>query len=110
MRVGGAGPLGIAEERGPRGFLRRTAVEDRAVADVVPGDEPGDPRPRRVARDEVDLGEQRRPVTLCELEAADGEERVLVRHRRQAEARAAVAEVAAVVDLVVAVVARALRP
>ena len=37
-------------------------------------------------------------------------ERVLVGHRRQAEARAAVAEVAAVVDLVVAVEARALRP
>ena len=74
------------------------------------GIEPGDPRPRRVARDEVDLGEERRPVTLGELAALQGQQRVLVGHRRQAEARAAVAEVAAVVDRVVAVVARALRP
>ena len=63
--VGGAGPLGVAEERGLRGLLRRDAVEDRAVADLVPGDQPGDARPRRVARDEVDLGEQRRPVALA---------------------------------------------
>ena len=34
--VGGAGPLGVAEQRGRRGLLRRDAVEDRAVADVVP--------------------------------------------------------------------------
>ena len=39
-----------------------------------------------------------------------GLEDVLVGHRRQAEVRAAVAEVAAVVDLVVAVEGRALRP
>jgi len=34
-----------------------------SFADVAPGDEPGDARPRRVARDEVDLGEERSPVT-----------------------------------------------
>ena len=74
------------------------------------GIEPGDPRPRRVARDEVDLGEERRPVTLGELAPLQGQEGVLVGHRRQAEVRAAVAEVAAVVDLVVAVEGRSLRP
>src|SRR5829696_4786404 len=110
MRVGDAGPLGIAEERGPRGFLRRTAVEDRAVADVVPGDEPGNTRPRRVARDEVDLGEERRPVTLGELATLQRQKGVLVGHGGQSEARAAVAEVAAVVDLVVVVEGRALWP
>ena len=67
-------------------------------------------RPRRVARDEVDLGEERRPVTLGELATLQGQQGVLVGHRRQAEARAAVAEVAAVVDLVVVVEGRALRP
>ena len=36
MAVGGAGPIGVAEERGPRGLLRRDAVEDRAVADRRP--------------------------------------------------------------------------
>ena len=97
--VGGAGPPGIAEERRLSGLLRRDAVEDRAVADVVPGDEPRDAGPRRVARDEVDLGEERRPVTRGELATLQGQQRVLVGHRRQAEARAAVAEVAAVVDL-----------
>src|SRR5215203_5452366 len=107
MPVGGARALGIAEERGPRGLLRRDAVEDRAVADVVPGDEPGDARPRRVARDQVDLGEERRPVTPAELATLKGQQGVLVRHRGQAEARAAVAEVATVVDLVVVVEARA---
>ena len=47
---------------------------------------------------------------LGELEAVQRLERVLVGHRRHAEARAAVADVAAVVDLVVAVEGRALRP
>ena len=45
-----------------------------------------------------------------ELAALQGLQHVLVGHRRQAEARAAVAEVATVVDLVVAVEGRALRP
>src|SRR5215207_550215 len=110
MRVGGAGPLGIAEERRLRGLLGGEAVEDRAIADVAPGDQPGNTGPRRVARDEVDLGEERRPVTLGELATLQGEKGVLVGHGRQAEARAAVAEVAAVVDLVVVVESRALWP
>ena len=42
VAVGGAGALGVAEERGLRGLLLRDAVEDRAVADVVPRDEPRD--------------------------------------------------------------------
>ena len=63
-----------------------------------------------MARDEVDLGEERRPVAPGELEAVQGLQDVLVGHRRQAEARAAVADVAAVVDLVVVVEGRALRP
>src|SRR5918999_4138025 len=50
MPVGGAGPLAVAEERGLRRLLRGEAVEDRAVADVAPGDEAGNTRPRRVAR------------------------------------------------------------
>ena len=49
-------------------------------------------------------------MTLGQLEPLQGQQGVLVGHRRQAEARAAVAEVAAVVDLVVVVVAEALRP
>ncbi len=110
MAVGGASALGVAEERGPRGLLRREAVEDRAVADVVPGDEPGDARPRRVARDEVDLGEERWAVALGELKAVQGQEDVLVGHRGHPEARAAVADVAAVVELVVVVEGRAFRP
>ncbi len=108
--VGAARPLGVAEELGLRGLLRRDAAEDRSVAHLVPGDEPGDLRPRRVARDEVDLGEDRRPVARRELAPLQGEEGVLVGHRRQAEVRAAVAEVAPVVDLVVAVEGRALGP
>ena len=52
----------------------------------------------------------RRPVALGELATLQGQQGVLVGHRRQAEVRAAVAEVAAVVDLVVVVEGRALRP
>ena len=88
----------------------RDAVEDRAVADLAPGDQPRDARPRRVARDQVDLGEQRRPAGRGELAALEGRQRVLVGHRRQAEVGAAVADVAAVVDRVVAVEALARRP
>src|SRR5215212_2440816 len=65
--VGGAGSLGVSEERGLRGLLRREAAEDRAVADVVPGDESRDARPWRVARDEVHLREYRGPVRPGEL-------------------------------------------
>src|SRR3954449_7528294 len=108
--VGGAGSFGVAEERGVRGLLRRDAAEDRAVADVVPGDESRDARPRRVARDEVRFREHGAPVRPGELLAVEGLEDVLVGHRGQAEARAAVADVPAVVDLVVVVEARALRP
>src|SRR5215211_2874671 len=108
MLVGGAGPLAIAEERRLRGLLRGEAVEDRAVADVVPGNERRNPGPRRVARDEVDLGEERGPVTLGELATLQGQERVLVGHRRQAEVRTAIPQVATIVDPVVVVEGRAL--
>jgi hypothetical protein len=63
-----------------------------------------------VAGDQVDLGEDRAPVALGELAALQGQHRVLVGHRRQAELRAAVAEVAAVVDPVVLVEGPARRP
>ena len=49
-------------------------------------------------------------MALGQLEAVQARKDVLVGHRGQAEARAAVADVAAVVDLVVVVEARALRP
>src|ERR687891_1081636 len=110
MPVGGSGALGIAEERGPRGLLRRQAVVDRAVANVVPGDEPGNPRPGRVARDEVHLGEEWWPLTPAELATLQGHQGVLAGHGRHAEARAAVAEVAAVMGPVVVGEARALPP
>src|SRR5204863_7704783 len=77
---------------------------------LVQREEPRDARPRRVARDEVPLGEDRTAVALRELLALQGRQRELVGHRRQAEARAAVADVATVVELVVVVEPRALRP
>ena len=55
-------------------------VEDRAVADVVPVDHPGDAGPRRVARHQVDLREDGTPVGLGELEALQGGKDVLVGH------------------------------
>src|SRR5918996_2319838 len=110
MPVGGSGALGIAEERGPRGLLRRQAVVDRAVANVVPGDEPGNPRPGRVARDEVHLGEEWWPLTPAELATLQGHQGVLVGHGRHAEARAAIAEVAAAADTGTVGESRALPP
>ena len=62
-----------------------------------------------MARNEVDLRHHRLAVGLAELQAVEGVEGVLVRHRRVAELRAGVPDVPGVVELVV-VVERALRP
>ena len=66
----------------------RNAVEDRAVADVAPVDQPRDAGPRRVARHEVDLGEDGTAVGVRELEALQGREDVLVGHGSVGEPRA----------------------
>src|SRR4051812_41498801 len=99
MAVGAAGAAGVAEQRRLRRLLRRDAVEDRAVADVVPGDEPREARPGRGAGEGAARGNPPPPVARRELEALQGRQDVLVGHRGQAEARAAVAEIATVVDL-----------
>ena len=88
----------------------RNAVEDRAVADVAPVDQLRDAGPRRVARHQVDLREDGTAVGFRELEALQGREDVLVGHRGVREPRAAIADVTPVVDLVVAVERRPLRP
>ncbi len=63
-----------------------------------------------VARHQVDLREEGTTVGLRELEALQPREDVLVGHGGVAEARAAVSDVAPVVDLVVVVEGRPRRP
>ena len=103
-------PFGVAPERALCHLVHRNAVEDRAVADVAPVDQLRDAGPRRVARHQVDLREDGTAVGFRELEALQGREDVLVGHGGVREPRAAIADVTPVVDLVVVVERRPLRP
>src|ERR1700722_6688092 len=75
-------------------------LEDRAVAELVPGDHPRDAGPWLMARYEVDLREHRTAVALGQLEPLQSRHHVLVRHRCEREGRTLVADVVPVVELV----------
>ncbi len=105
-----ADPRAVAVERGPCHRVHRHALEDRAVADGVPADQPGDAGPWRVARHEIDLREDGTAVGTCELEPLQGQEDVLVGHGGVRVPRAAIPDVTPVVELVVVVERRSFRP
>ena len=102
----GVSQLGVAAP----GLVDRQRLEDGAVADLVPRDQRRDAGPREVAGHGVDLGEQGLPVGLSQLQALQGEVGVLVGHGCVRVRRAVVADVVAVVDLVVVVEGLAARP
>ena len=85
-----------------RHALRGHRIEYRAVPHLVPRHHPRLRRPRGVRRDEIDLGHHG-VVTGLKLEPLERRERELVGHRRIAEHRSVVADVAPVVQLVVVV-------
>src|SRR4029450_8277815 len=90
--------------------LRRWAFENRPAPEPLPGDELWDAGPGLVARRGVDLRENRPPVPLRQLALLQCLENVLVRHRGEAELRAAIPETVALQDLRVVVEGAAVRP
>ena len=92
-----------------RRALLRHGVEDRAVAELVPGHHVRQRGPRVVRGDEVDLGHHG-GMPRRELEPLERGQDELVGHRGPAERRALVTEVEPAVDLVVVVEGRSLRP